>query len=290
MDHEEGTIFLKRSLDHELHSSHHFTVVATDSGVPSLSSTAHVWVSVLDMNDNPPKFEQPSYTCVLSEEAVRGQFVTVITASDPDLVDHDKLYYTIVGGNEQQTFTVDHSSGVIMLINLQNFGDAVQYLLNVSVSDGVYTSFSRVRIEILPANRNNPIFPQPQIEVKIMENLPRGSFVTKVTATDADFGSYGTLNYFISSELMREYFEVNKTSGDVVTKKKFDRELRRLYEVPVTAVDHGGRSGFLTLRVKIDDENDNPPMFQLREYKATVSSNLTTNSGFLKVLVPFVYF
>lgn len=111
IDPEEGTIYLKKSLDHEVNSYHHFTVVANDLGVPSLSSTSHVWVNVIDMNDNPPKFEQPSYNCLLSEHAVRGQFITVITASDPDFVDRDKLYYAIVGGNENQIFSVDHSTG-----------------------------------------------------------------------------------------------------------------------------------------------------------------------------------
>lgn len=44
IDDKEGKIFLKQSLDHEMTSEHHFVVVATDKGVPSLSSTAHVWV------------------------------------------------------------------------------------------------------------------------------------------------------------------------------------------------------------------------------------------------------
>lgn len=63
------------------------------------------------MNDNSPKFEQTSYTCWLSEEATRGQFVTIVTASDPDLVDHGRLIYSIVGGNPQQTFSIDTNSG-----------------------------------------------------------------------------------------------------------------------------------------------------------------------------------
>jgi protocadherin Fat 1/2/3 len=71
--------------------------------------------AVLDMNDNPPKFEQPSYTCFLSEHAQRGQFVTVVTASDPDYIDHEKLVYTIVGGNEQQTFSIDPTTGSLHL-------------------------------------------------------------------------------------------------------------------------------------------------------------------------------
>lgn len=44
MDPAEGVIYLKKSLDHEQLAAHHFTVIAIDKGVPSLSSTAHVWV------------------------------------------------------------------------------------------------------------------------------------------------------------------------------------------------------------------------------------------------------
>ena len=72
-------------------------------------------------------------------------------------------------------------------------------------------------------------------------------------------------------------------SGEITTKKKLDRETQKLYEIPVMATDGGGRSGFIIVRVKVSDENDNPPRFLLREYKATIQSNFTTHSGFLKV-------
>lgn len=45
MDAAEGVVYLKKSLDHEQQRAHHLTVVASDKGVPSLSSTAHVWVT-----------------------------------------------------------------------------------------------------------------------------------------------------------------------------------------------------------------------------------------------------
>lgn len=115
IDPADGTIYLKQSLDHEQASSHHFIVVATDQGVPSLSSTAHVWLTVLDMNDNPPRFEQLSYSCGLSVHATRGQFVTVVTASDPDQVDLGRLKYAIVAGNEQQTFSIGADNGTFSL-------------------------------------------------------------------------------------------------------------------------------------------------------------------------------
>jgi len=253
-----------------------------DRGVPSLSSTAHVWVSVIDMNDNPPKFEQPSYTCSLSEHAERGQFVTVVSASDPDYID-EKLTYTIVGGNEQQTYNIDQSTGIISLINMQNFGEQKLSMLNVSVTDGVYTSFARVKIEILPANRHNPKFPNPVVEVSVLENQLPGRLVTSVLAMDEDFGEYGTVMYMIMSETMKEIFEINKLTGEITTRKKLDREAQKRYEIPVMATDSGGRSGFVMVRVRVGDENDNAPQFLLREYKATIQSNLSLNTPFLKV-------
>lgn len=45
IDENDGSIYLKQSLDHEQARSHHFVVVATDHGIPNLSSTAHVWLS-----------------------------------------------------------------------------------------------------------------------------------------------------------------------------------------------------------------------------------------------------
>lgn len=137
--------------------------------------------TVADMNDNPPKFEQPSYSCVLSEHASRGQFVTVVSASDPDYVDHDNLIYTIAQGNELQTYTIHPVTGIITLVNMQNFAEKHLTVLNVSVTDGVYTSFTRVKINILPANLHNPVFPHQMYDVKVNENQLAGRLVITVS-------------------------------------------------------------------------------------------------------------
>ena len=111
MDAQEGTIVLARSLDREVQSHHHLLVMASDRGSPSLTSTAHIWIRVDDVNDNPPKFEARSYRCVLSEDAKRGQFVGQVTATDPDISDQTKLVYSLTGGNDQQIFNIDPKRG-----------------------------------------------------------------------------------------------------------------------------------------------------------------------------------
>lgn len=227
IDANEGIIYLKKALDHERLPTHHFTIIATDKGVPSLSSTAHCWVTVLDINDNQPKFEQPSYSCGLSEHATRGQFVTVVSANDQDFIDHDKLIYTIAQGNDDQTYSIDSKTGIITLTNIQNFTEKRQTILNVSVTDGVYTSFTRVKINILPANLNNPKFNRVY-EESVSENQLAGRLVTTVKATDKDFGEYGKVTYAIFSDEMQEYFSIDKEKGEIVTKVRLDREAKKV--------------------------------------------------------------
>lgn len=83
------------------------------------------------------------------------------------------------------------------------------------------------------------------------------------------------------SDAIKEYFSIDKIKGVIETKAPLDREIYPFYDIPIIATDNGGRSGFATVKVKIVDENDNPPIFVLKEYHAMINSNL-------QVLVPFM--
>ena len=220
----------------------------------------------------------------MSQEATRGQFVTVIKANDPDYIDSNRLIYAIVDGNENQTYHIDPYSGIITLMNMQNFGDSQKYtLLNISATDGLYTTYTRVKISILPANLHNPYFDQQVYEVKVNENQLAGRLVTTVTAKDDDFGKYGKVTYKIVSDEMREIFEIDSESGEITTKIILDRETRKNYEILVMATDSGGRSGFTSVRVSVGDENEFSPEFLNNEYHAVIHGNLTKNVIFLRV-------
>lgn len=138
-------------------------------------------LKVLDLNDNAPIFEQTSYSCALSQHAQRGHFVTVVSASDPDFIDQDNLLYAIAQGNELQTYSIEPITGILTLMNMRNFADKHLTVLNISVTDGVYTSFTRVEINILPANLHNPTFPHMVYDVKINENQLAGRLVLTVS-------------------------------------------------------------------------------------------------------------
>jgi protocadherin Fat 1/2/3 len=248
---------------------------------------AHVSVHVSDSSDNSPNFEQLSYECVLSQEATRGQFVTVLSANDADYSDANKLIYTIVEGNDHQTYHMDPMTGVITLMNMQNFGNTADSsqptILNVSVTDGVYTSYTRVKITILPANLHNPTFEKLVYEFEVNENQLPGRLVGTVKASDDDFGKYGHISYSIVSDEMNEVFDVDSEKGVLTTRIKLDRERRSNYEILIRASDDGARVGYTTVRVKVADENDFSPQFINAEYKLSIPSNISKNIVFHKI-------
>ena len=65
--------------------------------------------SVEDVNDNSPVFDRAGYHCQLTELPGRGQFVTMVSAHDPD--DGDRLVYRIAEGNDRQFFYINNRTG-----------------------------------------------------------------------------------------------------------------------------------------------------------------------------------
>lgn len=106
--------------------------------------------------------------------------------------------------------------GIISLTNLHKLVESRAHMLNVSVSDGVYTSFTKVTIEMIAANKHSPEFSKHLYESKISENVAPGAKVTKVTATDKDSDQFGAVFYMIHSDTMNEKFSINNMTGKLV--------------------------------------------------------------------------
>jgi len=86
-----------RKLDYDRLPDHtyNFTVTATDNGVPALSGSANVRVSVTNVNDEDPMFVQSSVEHIqLSEDAAANTVIHVLQAYDPD---GDGVTYSFAG-------------------------------------------------------------------------------------------------------------------------------------------------------------------------------------------------
>uniref|UniRef100_A0A672KD99 Protocadherin Fat 3-like n=1 Tax=Sinocyclocheilus grahami TaxID=75366 RepID=A0A672KD99_SINGR len=274
IDSSSGLILTARSLDHEIIQRYVFLVKAADNGFPPLSSEVWVTVDVTDTNDNAPVFNQLLYEASINELAPKGHFVTCIQASDADRSDAERLKYGLVSGNERMLFELDAASGVLTLSGqrrMQRMPSTIT--LNVSVSDGVFTSTAQVHIRVERANLHAPQFTQGMYEADLRENAPVGSKVIAIRAQDADPGPFGDVRYVLLSDSAQDLFGIDG-NGQIKTLERLDREERSEMVLSIAAVDAGGRSGYCSVRVTILDENDNAPQFGASEYHASVRSEV----------------
>ena len=95
-----GLLSSKQPVNYEAYRSVDFDVVATDSGSPSLSSSASVRITITDVNDNRPKFscinkedaeyyeagEDCFYNLEVRCDSLTGYTIMAITARDADSI------------------------------------------------------------------------------------------------------------------------------------------------------------------------------------------------------------
>ncbi|XP_042342086.1 protocadherin Fat 3-like [Plectropomus leopardus] len=280
IDSSSGLILTARMLDHELVQKYDFIVRATDNGFPPSSNEVSVTVVVNDMNDNPPVFNQLLYEACVNELAPRGHFVTCVQASDADSSDFDKLEYSILSGNERMNFVMDKKTGIITLSGHRKQRMEPVYSLNVSVSDGVFTSTAQVHVKVLGANLYSPVFGQNLYEAELRENSAVGTKVIQIKATDADPGVFGHITYSFVNDVGKDQFSID-ANGQITTVEKLDREdpANKDITLTVAAQDSGGRVSYCIVQVTLLDDNDNVPCFRATEYRASVKSDVA--KGFL---------
>lgn len=80
-----------------------------DHGIPQLnSSTLLVNITLVDENDNNPKFEQAMYTVEIWENETVGSHVIQLKATEKDSASETKIGYNISAGDLQGHFTIVH--------------------------------------------------------------------------------------------------------------------------------------------------------------------------------------
>ncbi|XP_057177603.1 protocadherin gamma-B1-like isoform X31 [Triplophysa rosa] len=143
-----GEIFSLQSFNHEEIKRFQFQVIATDSGVPPLSSNVTVNVFILDDNDNspvilPPYSEPGSVnTENIPYSAEAGYFVSKIRAVDADSGYNALLSYQLTEPKGTNLFRIGTSTGEIRTRRRMSDNDLKTHPLIITVSDNGEPSLS----------------------------------------------------------------------------------------------------------------------------------------------------
>ena len=265
IDSNTGEIKTSAKLDREQAPSYRLQITAKDHGTPSLSSTVVVMVTVLDENDNTPKFSSAFYkTSVLENTAIMTN-VLQLTATDPDDGLNGLVTFSIISGNTNDAFVINNSTG-FLAVNKNLDREVVEsYSLYISASDNAAIpkrAFARVNFTVLDENDNSPQF-NNVVNFSVVENAKTGTEVGSVSAMDTDAGQNGEVRFSIVEGNDDDVFEIDSISGLITVKGIIDREKQASYTLTVMASDRGNpvmktKEKFY---VTVQDENDNPPLF-----------------------------
>ncbi|XP_074147718.1 protocadherin beta-4-like [Sminthopsis crassicaudata] len=138
---DNGHLYVLKSLDYETTKAFQFTVRATDSGSPVLSSQALVQVVVLDENDNSPfvlyPLQNSTTPCndLVPRAAEPGYLVTKVVAVDRDSGQNSWLSYQLLKATDPGLFTVWAHNGEVRTSRLISDRDTIKQRLLVLVKD-----------------------------------------------------------------------------------------------------------------------------------------------------------
>ncbi|XP_066524872.1 protocadherin alpha-8-like [Hoplias malabaricus] len=261
---------LNKPLDREKQSRHHLILTAMDGGNPPKSGSMNINITVLDDNDNRPKFSQEIYSVEIQENSPLGSFVVRVNATDEDEGQNGEVIYSFVKNLDKEiydVFALDKNSGVITVQGVIDFEINDVYRVGVTASDKgnpPKASTCRVVIKVVDVNDNRPEIDVTSLSDVVLENSNPGTVISLISITDQDSGINGKVVCSISENVpfeLKPSFKENMYS--LVTNGRLDRELTAHYEITITATDLGRPplSSVRKLNVRISDVNDNSPEF-----------------------------
>ncbi|KAK2544735.1 hypothetical protein Q9966_001762 [Columba livia] len=274
-------LVLTKPLDREMVPVHRLVLTASDGGRPSLTGTMELVISVLDVNDNAPQFNQTVYNVLLPEDALKGKLVARVSATDPDLAIYGEVIYeidTIVPPSASGVFSIDEKTGEIGLTGALDFETVAFYDLQIKAKDKGMPSLSghcKVLVEVLDVNDNAPEVWVTSLSVPVPEDASVGTVVALLSASDLDSGANGRVRCTVWPAAPFGLVSTFAGSYSLVLREALDRERVSEYEVEVRAEDGGSPSlrGRRGVRVPVSDVNDNAPAFAQAVYTVLAREN-----------------
>ncbi|EFN78559.1 Protein dachsous [Harpegnathos saltator] len=257
IDAQSGELYLARRLDYETQQRHSLLIRALDGD--GYSANLSLSVEVQDVNDNPPRFERNEYHVEVPEGARLDSQILQVTAVDLDTGNNARVSYRLQGS---PAFRINPNTGWIYLVQNLDRETVDRITLTVFAADNgspAATANASVLVKVLDDNDNDPRFEKDFYGFKLLENLPSGTLVGSVNATDPDLDKNSLLRYSVVQS--NSSFAVDPDTGKITTREPLDRETKEVHELVLEARDQGtpSRATRVPMKVTVLDVNDNSP-------------------------------
>ncbi|KAM8732990.1 protocadherin alpha-3-like [Acanthopagrus schlegelii] len=244
----------------------------------------YVVVEITDVNDHSPTFPEKEQRFKIFEQTIPGRRFQLHAARDPDAGINSIRTYTLTSNEHFEVDIRQSDEDKVPFLVLKKSLDREQkdkHTLLVTAVDGGKPPRSgtlNVSIIVLDSNDNRPVFSQEIYQISIQENVPLGTSIFRMNATDPDEGTNSEIEYSLVKTLKKEVydiFELDKLTGVIQVKGIVDYEKNDVYKLDVEASDKGTPplTGECRVIIKIKDVNDNPPEIEVTSLSNTVSED-----------------
>uniref|UniRef100_A0A8U7P4I1 Protocadherin gamma-C3 n=1 Tax=Corvus moneduloides TaxID=1196302 RepID=A0A8U7P4I1_CORMO len=247
------TLVTQGKLDHEKAAAYNITVTATDSGSPPLSSQKVIHVEISDINDNPPRFEEPVYSVYIPENNPLGAFLCAIKATDPDVAKNAYVSYSLVDGEIEglpvaSYVSIKSDSGNMYAVRSFDYETLREFQVIVQAQDaGIPPLSSTVTVYIYVVDENDHapqiLYPTSTNTSAALEMIPRSAYagylVTKIIAIDGDSGQNAWLFFYLVQTSDPGLFRIELHTGEIRTTRKLGEDSTPTFNLTVEVRDNG---------------------------------------------------
>ncbi|XP_053575603.1 protocadherin gamma-C5-like [Bombina bombina] len=273
-------LVLEKMLDREEKKEHTLILTAVDGGEFPRTGSTEVIITVYDINDNAPVFDQSTYKINVLENLPLKTVIIKLNATDLDEGLNSEIQYSFdhhTADTTKKIFNLNPETGEIYIKWNLDFEESHFYEFTVRATDkGIpeLEGHCLIHIEVQDTNDNTPEIIFTSKTNNVPENAPLGTVVGFITVKDKDSGRNGEIKLDVSPNLPFKC-QSFKNRYSLVTSGYLDREKVSQYTILLTASDLGSPSlhNQTTVILNISDVNDNPPAFLQSVYNAFVGEN-----------------
>ena len=243
-------------------------IEAYDLGVPSMSSSVIVTVTVIDTNDENPVFTVPVFVGSVDENSPPGTSVLTVSAIDPDNF-VAPLNYSIFDADGY--FVVDRSTGVIFTTARNLDREEIQNVSSIRVQatdENTLTGVASVNIYINDVNDEAPKFVESSYSFTINEDVYRSFSIGRTAAIDIDSPENAITEYVIPRQ--NDFFHVDASDGVIRATGNvcFDDREVIVYNFDLVARDalDNNLNSTVPITITVNEQNRYPPVFVRPSY------------------------